>query len=151
MVLSAVRKVNCHSLKTRILKSPLVLLIADSSRERYILSPYTLTWNGDFYYVVGWSDKHEKIATFRVDRMADTPVLLEVTAVKKPKGYSIGTFAEKAFRMYDADHGTVTLLCDNCAMNTVIDHFGTEAKTKPVDKDHFQLEAEVSVSPTFFS
>ena len=45
----------------------------------------------------------------------------------------------------------MTLLCDNRAMNTVIDHFGTEAKTKPVDKDHFQLEAEVSVSPTFFS
>ena len=35
----------------------------------YILSPYTLTWNGDFYYVVGWSEKHGKIATFRVDRI----------------------------------------------------------------------------------
>ena len=29
--------------------------------------------------------------------------------------------------------------------------FGTKVKTKPVDKDHFQFEAEVSVSPTFFS
>ena len=119
--------------------------------EPYILSPYTLTWNGDFYYVVGWSDKHGKVAVFRVDRIADTPELLEVPAVKRPKGYSIGSFAEKAFRMFDSDHETVTLLCDNCAMNTVIDHFGSKVKTKPVDQDHFQFDAEVSVSPTFFS
>ncbi len=119
--------------------------------EAYILSPYTLTWNGDFYYVVGWSEKHEKIAVFRVDRIADTPELLDEPAVKKPKGYSIGSFAEKAFRMFDADHETVTLLCDNRAMNTVIDHFGSKVKTTPVDKEHFQFDAEVSVSPTFFS
>ena len=36
-------------------------------------------------------------------------------------------------------------------MNMVIDHFGSKVKTTPVDKDHFQFDAEVSVSPTFFS
>ena len=34
----------------------------------YVLSPYTLTWNGDNYYVVGWSDKHGKVAVFRARR-----------------------------------------------------------------------------------
>ena len=29
--------------------------------------------------------------------------------------------------------------------------FGTKVKTRSVDKDHFQFDAEVSVSPTFFS
>ncbi len=119
--------------------------------EPYILSPYTLTWNGDFYYVVGWSEKHGKVAVFRVDRIADTPELLEEPAMKKPKGYSIGSFAEKAFRLFDSNHETVTLLCDNRAMNTVIEHFGSNVKTRPVDKDHFQFDAEVSLSPTFFS
>ena len=119
--------------------------------EPYVLSPYTLTWNGDFYYVVGWSEKHGKIAVFRVDRIADTPELLEEPAVKKPKGYSIGSFTEKAFRMFDGDHETVTLLCENGAMNTVIDHFGSKIKTRTVDKDHFEFGAEVSISPTFFA
>ncbi|MBO5543596.1 MAG: WYL domain-containing protein [Oscillospiraceae bacterium] len=117
----------------------------------YILSPYTLTWNGDFYYVVGWSEKHGRIAVFRVDRIADLPTLLEEPAVKKPKGYSIGAFTEKAFNMYDSAHETVTLLCENQAMNTVLDHFGMKIRTKPVDEGHFQFDAEVSVSPTFFS
>ena len=43
----------------------------------------------------------------------------------------------------------MTLRCDNRAMNTVIDHFGSKVKTTPVDKEHFQFDAEVSVSPTF--
>ena len=61
----------------------------------YVLSPYTLTWNGDCYYVVGWSDKHGKVATFRVDRIFETPEILAEKAVVKPKEYSIADFAEK--------------------------------------------------------
>ena len=117
----------------------------------YVFSPYTLTWNGDCYYMVGWSDKHEKVATFRVDRISKTPKLLEDVAVKKPKGWSIADFSEKAFQLFDGERTQVTLLCHEDAMNSVIDHFGEQAKTKPVDDTHFHLTAEVSLSPTFFA
>ena len=33
--------------------------------EQYILSPYKLVWNGDYYYVVGFSEKHQCITNFR--------------------------------------------------------------------------------------
>ena len=36
---------------------------------RYQFSPYALIWSRDYYYVVGWSEKHGKLAQFRVDRM----------------------------------------------------------------------------------
>ena len=117
----------------------------------YVFSPYTLTWNGDCYYMVGWSDKHEKVATFRVDRISKTPELLEAAAVKKPKGWSIADFSEKAFQLFDGERTTVELLCHEDAMNSVIDHFGEQAKTKPVDDTHFLLTAEVSLSLTFFA
>ena len=119
--------------------------------EPYVLSPYTLTWNGDFYYVVGFSDKHGKIATFRVDRIYEVPIILEEKAVPKPKKYSIGDFAEKAFQLFDSEHAQVELLCENTMMNTVLDHFGDKVKPHEVDKDHFSFVAEVSVSPTFFA
>ena len=38
----------------------------------YVLSPYKLIWNGDYYYVVGYSEKHEGIGIFRVDRIPDS-------------------------------------------------------------------------------
>ena len=117
----------------------------------YIFSPFTLTWNGDCYYMVGWSDKHEKVATFRVDRILDVPVILDEPAVRRPRGWSIAEFSEKAFRMFDGERTTVELLCHEDAMNSVIDHFGEQAKTKPVDDTHFLLTAEVSLSPTFFA
>ena len=119
--------------------------------EPYTLSPYTLTWNGDFYYVVGWSDKHGKIATFRVDRIFEVPTILPDRAVPKPKQYSIGDFAEKAFQLFDSEHAQVELLCENAMMNTVLDHFGEKVKVKKSDEEHFTFTAEVSVSPTFFA
>ena len=119
--------------------------------EPYLLSPYTLTWNGDCYYVVGWSDKHGKVATFRVDRILETPRILAEPAVLRPKNYSIADFAEKAFQLFDADRTEVTLLCDTVAMNSVLDHFGDRASTEPVDEHTFRLTAEVSLSPTFFA
>ena len=117
----------------------------------YVLSPYTLTWNGDFYYVVGFSDKHGRIATFRVDRIFAVPEILPDKAVPKPKQYSIGDFAEKAFQLFDTEHARVELLCEDSMMNTVIDHFGEKVKAQKADEEHFTFTAEVSVSPTFFA
>lgn len=51
---------------------------------RYILSPYTLIWNRDFYYVVGWSEKHGGLAQFRVDRMTDVALRTERTGREAP-------------------------------------------------------------------
>ena len=34
---------------------------------RYVFSPYALIWNRDYYYVVGWSEKHGKLTQFRMD------------------------------------------------------------------------------------
>ena len=79
------------------------------------------------------------------------PEILEEKAVRKPKQYSIGDFAEKAFQMFDREHATVELLCVNEAMNTVIDHFGTKIRTEEVDEDHFRFRAEVALSPVFFA
>ena len=117
----------------------------------YIFSPYTLTWNGDCYYMVGWSDKHEKVAAFRVDRILDVPVTLDEPAVRRPRGWSIAEFSEKAFRMFDGERTTVELLCHEDAMNSVLDHFGENAKTRLIDDTHFLLTTEVSLSPTFFA
>lgn len=119
--------------------------------QAYVFSPYTLTWNGDCYYMVGWSDKHNKLATFRVDRISEPPEILKNAAVKKPKGYSIADFSEKAFQLFDGERTQVTLLCHEDAMNSVLDHFGDKAKTRQTDETHFELTAEVSLSPTFFA
>ena len=39
----------------------------------YKLSPYKLIWCGDYYYVLGYSEKQRKVINFRVDRIALRP------------------------------------------------------------------------------
>ena len=51
--------------------------------EVYTVSPYHLVWNDDYYYVVGYSEKREKIVTFRVDRIASQPDILSVAGFTK--------------------------------------------------------------------
>ena len=119
--------------------------------EPYIFSPYTLTWNSDYYYAVGWSDKHDRIVSFRIDRIYSTPEVLAERAVPKPKNYSIGNFTQKAFQMFDGEHVRIQLLCENSTMNTLTDHFGNNVKTEIVDEYHFRMTAEISLGPTFFA
>ncbi len=119
--------------------------------KAYIFSPYTLTWNGDYYYVVGFSEKHQKIATFRVDRILKLPIILQEAATPKPESYNIADFSEKAFQLFDWERTTVSLLCRNHTMNSVMDHFGEKASIMVIDEQHFRIRQEVAPSPTFFA
>ncbi len=87
--------------------------------EVYKISPYHLLWNGDYYYVIGYSEKKGKIVTFRVDRIAATPEILEKESVPQPEGFNIADFTKEVFFMYDGDEVTVDLRCDNSLITEV--------------------------------
>ena len=118
--------------------------------QRYLFSPYGLMWNEDHYYAVGYSEKHEKIVTFRVDRIVELKIMGEA-AVPQPDDFNLPDFAREVFDMYDGTPETVTLYCKNEMMKVILDRFGETVETSPLDEQHFQAEAEVSVSRTFFA
>lgn len=39
----------------------------------YTISPYTLIWNGDYYYMRGFCDERQEMQNFRLDRIAEQP------------------------------------------------------------------------------
>ena len=55
--------------------------------EVYKLSPYKLLWNGDYYYVIGYSEKKNKVICFRVDRIAGTPEMLDKDIIPMPEDF----------------------------------------------------------------
>lgn len=118
--------------------------------EVYRLSPYYLVWNNDFYYVVGFSDKKQKIVTFRVDRILSPPEITDEAARPEPSDFDIDAFTRQVFFMYDGDMTDVELRCDNSLMKTMIDRFGEDVATSSYDEISFRLCAKVSVSQTFF-
>ena len=116
---------------------------------KYRFSPYAMIWNRDCYYAVGWSEKHGKIAQFRVDRMTAVEPL-EQTAVQT-LDFDPAEYVRKVFGMYPDNLCTVELLCDNEVMRSVIDRFGENVRTETVDEQHFRATVEVAPSPPFFS
>jgi predicted DNA-binding transcriptional regulator YafY len=118
--------------------------------KEYIFSPYTLAWNGDYYYVVGFSDKHQGLGAFRVDRIMKTPTILDIEAVPSSEDFNIADFTKSVFSMYDGEHIVVELKCDNSLMKTMIDRFGEDISTKPYSISEFKATVEVSASPTFY-
>lgn len=120
------------------------------NRYTYRFSPYALLWNSDKYYTVGYSDKHEKIITFRVDRIA-TPALSDEPAMPKPDDFDITLYTKSVFQMYNGSAPqAVTLKCENGLMKSIIDRFGENVKTAILDDEHFSATIDVSVSPTFY-
>ena len=116
----------------------------------YVLSPYTLVWNGDYYYVVGYSDKHKSIGNFRVDRIESTPEILFDMAVPMPADFNVSEYIRKVFQMYDACRETVQLKCTEDMMKVIIDRFDDDVQTKVVDENHFIATVEVALSPNFY-
>lgn len=119
--------------------------------KSYTVSPFDLIWDGDYYYLTGFCDERESIRTYRVDRIKKQPDLLSEKAVKKPKNYDVSRYTTEVFRMFSTDETIdVTLLCDNCVMNSVVDKFGKKIKTKSVGEDQFRTTVKVCAGPTFY-
>ncbi len=124
--------------------------ILRQSGRPYVFSPYAMLYNEDKYYVLGHSEEHKKIITFRVDRM-EIPALLEAPVRPRPAGFDPVDYTVNVFSMYDGGIVTLKLLCANHLMNCVIDRFGDKIRTEIADARHFIADVEISVSRTFFA
>jgi predicted DNA-binding transcriptional regulator YafY len=117
----------------------------------YTISPYSLIWNGDYYYLVGYYHEKDDIRTFRVDRIKAQPEILEVAADPVPEDFDITRYTREVFRMYDTEEPVpVTLVCENEVMKGVLDAFGMDIKVKRAEKGHFQTTVMACTSPTFY-
>ena len=117
----------------------------------YVFSPYSLIWNGDFYYVVGYSDKHKDVCVFRVDRILKAPIILKDEMVQKPYDFNISDYAKTVFQMYGSEACEVTLRCENNLMKYIIERFGEGVQTAAYDMTSFRAIVNVELSPTFYS
>ncbi len=118
--------------------------------EVYVLSPYKLLWCGDYYYVLGYSEKQENIVNFRVDRIASSPEILSEDIIPAPKDFDIVKYTKEVFFMFSGERIKVDLRCDNSLMKTMVDRFGEDVTTLAYDMTSFRIQTEVSASPTFF-
>lgn len=119
--------------------------------EPYVITPLHLVWNGDYYYMVGVYDYKQRIGSFRVDRIAKCPVILDEAGTPAPEDFNIDEFINTTFRMFNSEHAEVELVCDNEVMDSIIDRFGTDVITYANDMTSFRAVVNVAINHVFFS
>ena len=119
--------------------------------EPYVFSPHRLVWNGDYYYMVGWSDKHESVVNFRIDRVKDVPKILDEKAHKMPKGFKLAKYLNTTFRMFNSEALDVELECDMGTLDSVTDRFGNKIPLEFDDAGHYITRVTVAVNHVFYS
>lgn len=131
----------------------------DMNKNRYTthdgafhtVSPFTLIWNGDYYYMRGFCDESQDVRNYRLDRIAEQPIILNQIAVMDPEGYSPAEYSKAVFRMFDTEQPEpVQLLCHKSVMKYIIDNFGLDVETEIVDDIFFKANVMVCASSTFY-
>ena len=109
------------------------------------------TGHGDAYYVVGFSEKYQSVSSFRIDRIAKRPEVLEEPAVPVPCGFDMEEHLNTMFHMFSAERSRVELICDNSVVDSVIDRFGDDIEIMAYDADSFKIDVEIAVTNIFLS
>ena len=124
-------------------------LITKGAKKR-VLSPWSLIWQDQNYYLLAYDSDAGKMKHFRVDKMRQVTI-----TDKKRKGKTKFSkqdktkYNEQYFRMFGGEVETVTLKCRNEMANVIIDQFGKDVWIHPIDDEWFSVNVKVAVSDQF--
>lgn len=120
--------------------------------QRYIVSPFKLLINDGNYYLLAFSDEHQEMRTYRLDRMKDVEELTEHRDGEDEfLALDLKTYTQRTFGMFGGERKGITLCFVNNLLDTVIDRFGTKGvRYAKLDDSHFRVGLEVEISDQFF-
>ena len=118
----------------------------------YEISPWTLVWDNENYYLVGYDSEVDDFRNYRIDKMLGTEEISDKRqGLSQFKKIDKSIYSRRRFKMFDGDEQTVTLICDNSMANVIIDRFGKDTTIVKVDEEHFKVKVDVVVSNQFLS
>ncbi|MDO4478660.1 MAG: WYL domain-containing protein [Lachnospiraceae bacterium] len=116
----------------------------------YIISPWALIWDDEYYYLLGYDAAGEKMKHYRVDKMLDMTILsTKREGLEVYKTMDIPRYAKGLFGMFGGEVMTVSLECENRMASVVIDRFGKDIPMIVTDENHFKTRVEISSSENF--
>lgn len=118
----------------------------------YEVSPWSLSWDDENYYLIAYDSSEKIIKHFRVDKMLH----IQSNGRRREgeqefKSFDMAAYARKVFGMYAGKEETVRIECDNSLAGVVIDRFGKDVNMIPIDDKHFSVSVDVAVSRQFLA
>lgn len=116
--------------------------------KRYQVSPWSLTWKDENYYLIAYDDKQEKIKHFRVDKMSRITELSGESrkGVEAFGKIDIAEYTNRTFGMFGGETETVTLRLPEELVGVILDRFGKEIDIRRLPEDMVSARVRVTVS-----
>lgn len=118
--------------------------------EFYTVSPYSLVWENENYYLICYCNKHEKICRYRIDRMINVEGTNEESRKLSDEEKAEVRNLQSVYGMFGGKLESVTMQFDNSLANVVIDKFGMNCHPHRNSEDTFCLTADIQIAPTFW-
>lgn len=120
--------------------------------NRYEISPFSLVWDNENYYLLGYDAKADRMKHFRVDKME------KVIITDKPREgkelfakTDLSEYGKMVFGMFAGREETVTMRFANTLAGVVIDRFGSDIIIVPDGDNHFTVKLKIQISPQFIA
>jgi predicted DNA-binding transcriptional regulator YafY len=124
---------------------------ARKETRSFTVSPYSLIWSNDHYYLVANNEKYDNLMNVRVDRISQVQILEDrVRPVSEVSPYNYyfdaADYAAKTFNMFSGELQMIELKCKNEILEEIFDRFGERINTRRFDDSSFLLRTEASIS-----
>lgn len=120
--------------------------------ERYVVSPWALSWDDENYYLIAYDDKAEKIKHYRVDKMESVEVLHKEKRDGKKlfSKFDMAVYSKQIFGMFGGNLTDVKIRFDNSLVGVVVDKFSKNVFISVNDDGTFDMSTKVMLSPNFY-
>ncbi len=124
--------------------------ITTESKTRTV-SPYAMTWQFDYYYLIGNYEKYDNLMNLRIDRIHSVEILdepmrhfSEVSDYRDT--FDVADYTKKLFGMFGGNTQEIKLRCSNKMLEQVTDRFGDKIFITNVTDATFDFTAKAAVS-----
>lgn len=126
------------------------VLVPRHNGKLYKVSPLSLIWEDEKYYLVAVDESVNEIRHYRVDKIKNIKITEEKVKLDDYRNFDIASYGRKFFGMFGGDTVYVELAFSPKQIGLLIDRFGKDISVRTLSKDECIARVLVSVSPQFF-
>lgn len=119
--------------------------------NRYYANPVGMVWNRDNYYLLCFTNGHDDMVTYRLDKMEDVKV---ETYEREPHDeyelFNTEEYRKQVFSMFGGEPQKVTLTFTKDMISEIFDRFGDDLHIRKGVDETFSADVTVQVSKPFF-
>ncbi|MDP4120750.1 MAG: WYL domain-containing protein [Bacillota bacterium] len=120
--------------------------------EKYRISPISLAWDDENYYLIGFDSNAKIVKHFRVDKMKNITLQNESRDAEcSSERFDLAIYSKKTFGMFGGQEENVKLSFKNDLIGVVVDRFGKDIFITKNDDDSFIISVKVMISQQFLA